>query len=284
MKCLFVSDIHGKTKHYKKLFDIIKKESPDGVFFGGDLLPNPFRIEKNIKDFIQKEFIDKIKWIKKEIEKEILFFIILGNDDPRIFEKRFLDADKKKLIKYINNKTVNFDDSFVSGYSYVPPTPFQLKDWELYDVSQFTDVGAISPELGIRTIKVSMDEIKYSTIADNLAKLAFNAPVEKTIFLFHAPPYKSFLDRAGLDGIKVDLTPVDTHVGSIAIRKFIENKQPFLTLHGHVHESARLTGHWMEKIGKTFCFSAAHDGPELALIRFNTENLKNASRELIDIS
>ena len=82
----------------------------------------------------------------------------------------------------------------------------------------------------------------------------------------------------------VDHVPVDIHVGSIAIRRFIEKKQPFLTLHGHVHETVRLTGEWKEKKGKTFCFSAAHDGAELAVIRFDTDSLENAYRELIKTS
>jgi uncharacterized protein len=54
-----------------------------------------------------------------------------------------------------------------------------------------------------------------------------------------------------------------------------------LTLHGHVHESARLTGSWQDKIGKTYAFSAAHDGPELAVVRFELSNLAGATRELI---
>ncbi|HUU04736.1 MAG TPA: hypothetical protein VMZ49_02545, partial [Patescibacteria group bacterium] len=74
------------------------------------------------------------------------------------------------------------------------------------------------------------------------------------------------LDRAALDGRQVDSVPLDVHVGSIAIRRFIETRQPLVTLHGYVHESARLTGSWQEKIGRTFCFSAAHDGPELAVV------------------
>jgi Icc-related predicted phosphoesterase len=79
----------------------------------------------------------------------------------------------------------------------------------------------------------------------------------------------------------VDHVPVDVHVGSMAVREFIEIRQPLLTLHGHVHESARLTGSWRDQIGRTFCFSAAHDGPELALIRFDLEHPEAAARELI---
>ncbi len=59
---------------------------------------------------------------------------------------------------------------------------------------------------------------------------------------------------------------LDEHVGSVAIRQFIEERQPPVTLHGHVHELARLTGEWKVRIGRTVYINAAHDGPELALV------------------
>jgi Icc-related predicted phosphoesterase len=99
--------------------------------------------------------------------------------------------------------------------------------------------------------------------------------------LFHAPPHQTKLDRAALDGKMVDHVPLDVHVGSIAIRRFIEARQPLLTLHGHVHESARLTGSWQDRINRTLMLSAAHDGPELALVRFELERLEAATRRLI---
>jgi len=89
------------------------------------------------------------------------------------------------------------------------------------------------------------------------------------------------LDRAALDGKMVDHVPLDVHIGSIAIRRFIEKRQPLLTLHGHVHESAGLTGNWRDKIGRTPCLSAAHDGPELALVKFALEDIEHAERELL---
>ena len=104
---------------------------------------------------------------------------------------------------------------------------------------------------------------------------------KKLFFFFIPPPYNSYLDRADLDGKLVDHAPIDVHVGSIAIQRFIKKKQPLLTLHGHVHESARLTGFWNERFGKTYSFTAAHDGPELALVRFKTDDLENATRSLI---
>jgi Icc-related predicted phosphoesterase len=283
LDCIFISDVHGKLNRLKKFFEICEKEKPNMVFIGGDILPNQFAFKSSIDDFLKKEFFLKIKKISKISGEKTRFILILGNDDPRVFEKIFLDADKKGLINYVHNKTIKFNRFFVSGYAYVPPTPFQLKDWEKYDVSRFVDVGVVSPENGIRTIVINEDKIRLSTISEDLEILSENAPVEKTIFLFHSPPYNSYLDRAEVDGQKVDHAPLDVHVGSIAIQRFIENKQPMLTLHGHVHESAKITGHWKQKFGRTYSFSAAHDGPELALIRFDTNDLENASREIIDV-
>jgi len=277
---MFVSDLHGNKKSYNSLFKIIGKEKPDGVFLGGDLLPGGFGINIDIENFLQEFYLSKVLKLRKSGCKT-RFFTILGNDDPRIYENILIDAEKDNLIEYVHNHTVSFGNFFVTGYSYVPPTPFRLKDWEKHDVSQFVDINAIPLNEGFRTIHVNDDEIRYGTIAEDLEKLSKKAPMEKTIFLFHSPPYNSNLDRANLDGKIIDHAPVDVHVGSIAIRRFIEKKQPLITLHGHVHESTRLTGSWKDRIGKTFSFNAAHDGLELSIIKFNTDDLENASRVLI---
>jgi uncharacterized protein len=84
-----------------------------------------------------------------------------------------------------------------------------------------------------------------------------------------------------LDGISVDHVPLDPHIGSIAIRRFIEERQPLITLHGHVHESSRLMGEWKQQIGRTWAYSAAHDGDELALVQFDPGSPGAATRELI---
>ncbi len=283
MNCIFVSDLHGNIKKYENLFKIIEEESPKAVFFGGDLLPNSFSINEKMYRFLKEYFFSKIKDINEKKDERIRFFVIMGNDDPKSFEKYFLDADKKNIIDYVNLKTVKFDGLYVTGYSYVPPTPFQLKDWERYDVSRFVDVGTVSPEKGKRTVEVDIDEIKYSTISDDLEKLVKKSVPKKTIYLFHSPPYNSALDRADVDGKNVDHAPMDLHVGSIAIQRFIKNYHPFLTLHGHIHESSEITGEWHEKIDQTHSFSAAYNKSMFAIVRFNTDNLENAKREILEI-
>jgi len=275
-----VSDLHGKKRRYNTLFKIIEKEKPNGVFLGGDLLPGGFGITMDIEQFIQIEFLSKISKLKQD-GIETRFFVILGNDDPKIYENQLLAAEKEGLIEYMHNRTAPFDDLFVTGYSYIPPSPFRLKDWERYDVSRYVDPGCVSPEEGSRSVEVDIQNERYHTIAEDLKLLSKQSAPDKTIYLFHAPPHNTNLDRADLDGKKIDHVALDVHIGSIAIQRFIKKKQPLLTLHGHVHESARITGHWKERFGKTYSFNAAHDGSELALVRFRTDDLENATRVLI---
>jgi uncharacterized protein len=283
LKNLFTSDLHGNKKKYALLFRVIEKEKPNAVFIGGDIFPNTYSSSESVSDFLEEHLFQPLKRVRKKSLKEMRVFIILGNDDPRINEECLIKADKEQLIDYVNGKTVPYNEYFVTGYSYIPPTPFQLKDWEKYDISRYVEFNSISPEEGYRSVKVEKDIMQFSTISEDLKKLVKNAPPEKTIFLFHAPPYGTNLDRADLDGIHVDHAPLDVHIGSIAIQRFIKKFQPHLTLHGHVHETVRLTNKWRELIGKTYAFSGSHEQHEFCYISFDLHDLEKASRAQIMI-
>jgi Icc-related predicted phosphoesterase len=208
-------------------------------------------------------------------------FLILGNDDPRSLEDAFRGPSVSDLWAYAHNRRLQWGSYSVYGYACVPPTPFLLKDWERYDVSRYVDPGCIDPEHGVYSTPVSDRRKRYRTIQRDLEQLAAEDDLGESIFLFHTPPYDTALDRAAVDGLMVDRAPLDAHVGSIAVRRFIDRRQPMITLHGHIHESARLTGKWREVIGRTHAFSAAHDGPELALVRFSPADPAGAVRELL---
>lgn len=207
-------------------------------------------------------------------------YLILGNDDPRIEEERFVRLGETGVWHYLHNRKDDFSGFTFFGYSNVPPTPFRLKDWERYDVSRYVDPGCIPPDEGFRTMAPDVD-LSYATILEELKQLTGQGPMGKSVFLFHSPPYKTYLDRAGLDGMMVDHVPMDVNVGSIAIMRFIEERQPWLTLHGHIHESSRITGHWLQQFGQTHSYSAAWDGPELALVDFDLDDPSKARRLII---
>jgi uncharacterized protein len=273
MFCFFTSDIHGKVGKYEKLFTALLNEKPDALFLGGDLLPHSYSDRNFIADYL----FPKLSFLKKELkEKYPSVFLILGNDDAKCEEPHIHELEKLGLLNYIHLKKAELNEYKIFGYSFTPPSPFLLKDWEKYDVSRYVEPGCISPEDGKRTVDISTSEKKFSTIKEDLNTLSQNEDFMNAIVLFHGPPYNTALDRAALDNKKIDHVNLDVHVGSFAIRKFIEEKQPLVTLHGHIHESTRLTGKWYEKIGRTYCFGAAHSEPELALIKFQTKELNSA--------
>ena len=124
-------------------------------------------------------------------------------------------------------------------------------------------------------------QIKWGSVQKELAAISREGPLDRAVLLLHTPPYDTPLDRAALDGKTYEHVPLDVHVRSIAVAQFIEKRQPLLTLHGHVHESARLSGKWKTRIGRTVSINGAHDGSELALVRFDLEFPWEATRKLL---
>lgn len=284
--CFFVTDLHGSRRRYQTLFTTVATERPEAVFVGGDLLPHPATVKHSIapavRDFHLPDLLEGFRQLRAALDDHYpSVFLIMGNDDPKSIEPAFLEADQEGLWHYAHARKLTLDHHPVYGYACIPPSPFQLKDWELYDVSRFVDPGCVSPEEGFRTVEVESRSIRFTTIQQQLEDLRGSDNLATAIMLFHTPPHQTALDRAALDGKMVDHAPVDVHIGSIAVRRFIEKHQPLICLHGHVHESARLTGRWSDQIGRTFLYSAAHDGEELALVRFDTESPETATRELL---
>jgi len=286
--CFFASDLHGRIDRYEKLFERVKQERPDALFIGGDLLPSPFAALRGrgtpyrnfTRDFLVKEF-NRLKEFLGDAYPRV--FVILGNDDGKMEEPAMLEGDAQGVWHYCHNRCVQWGDYRIYGYTCVPPTPFRLKDWERFDVTAYVRPGCISPiDIdAVFTVQVDEHELRTATIEGDLKKLVGDDNLEKAIFLFHSPPHRSKLDRAGLDGHRIDDLQVDVHVGSAAIQRFIKRCRPLITLHGHIHESSRITGFWRDKFDRTEAFNASHDGSELALVWFDLSCPEKAGRELV---
>jgi Icc-related predicted phosphoesterase len=79
------------------------------------------------------------------------------------------------------------------------------------------------------------------------------ASPERTIFSFHCPPYGSGLDDAPQLTADMDLRDAGHSTvpcGSTAVRAAIEEYQPALSLHGHIHEARGST-----RIGRTLAIN-----------------------------
>ena len=153
-------------------------------------------------------------------------FVMGGNDDdPEVLEL-FKEADTESIV-YCEGKEVEIDDhhTMISvGFSNRTPwkTPREIDD---------EDLGEIIEGLAEK-------------VADS----------EHAIFNLHVPPVDSTLDTCPM--LDWDTDPPTQIVkagqvvlhgaGSKAVRRAIENHQPLLSLHGHIHESGGVV-----KIGRT---------------------------------
>ena len=126
---------------------------------------------------------------------------------------------------------------------------------------------------------MSLELLEHETIQQDLEK-SLKGDLSMSVLLFHVPPYGTSLDMADLDGRMIDHVPLDPHIGSYAVKKLIEERRPYVTLHGHAHETVRLTGKWMDKTGTTFSFSGVSEKDDLAVVSFFLEEPEKAERSV----
>jgi Icc-related predicted phosphoesterase len=97
--------------------------------------------------------------------------------------------------------------------------------------------------------EVTEDELyrRLSELADQVRD------PRQAVFMIHVPPYDSGLDTAPIldENLRPTVSAGDIlrgPVGSTAVRRVIEERQPLLGVHGHVHEAA---GEY--RLGATIC-------------------------------
>lgn len=273
---IYTSDIHGNLIQYKKLFDRANKTKCNAIIIGGDIAPKDkeHRTIESQKEFLEKDLFPLIKNFKKN--NKVKIFIMLGNDDFKANQSLF---DKQKLFNSINNTTKNlYKDFKIIGYPYVPITPFRYKDWEKMDLNEenesLTRKGIVLE--GIKSKGNNFLDFSFNlknrkdTIEKDLIKIFKNLNPKRVILVSHAPPYNTSLD----------MLQNNEHVGSKAIKKIIKEKQPYLTLHGHIHETVTLSNKFIERIGETISITSGNDhlSKTLKIIELNLYEPKKAIR------
>lgn len=237
-KIVYCSDLHGNEILYNRLLDFSIRKKIKAIIIGGDICPHA-HMGLDLAIRYQRGFIEKFlfDYFKKIKEKNIKLFIMMANDDFKINFDLLEKAEKDGLIKILHNKLNRINNKNIAGYSFVPPMPFLLKDWEKLDNKESKQIT--DPKLDIRTVKK-----EEGTIEDDLNKLKKLSNPKETIYVIHCPPFDT----------KLDMTIREEHVGSKAIKEFIKKEQPLLTLHGHIHEGPE-TGSWRDKIVATICIN-----------------------------
>ncbi len=295
-KVLFTSDLHGNEVQYRKLVNYATKIPADYVIIGGDIAPKTSRIRNGGLESIidgQRYFLEKklprlVSSLKKKLPSSKLF-LLMGNDDCST-NLDVLERNDPYPFQQIHGRRIKLgNDLYIVGYSYVPITPFGIKDWEKYDLSEIPDAllldykirkasnydldGYKSTKLGWKKFQFKPEMEKTDSIQKDLSKEEFKKDADKTIYVFHSPP-----NRTNLDQVDKNI-----HVGSFAIRQFIENQQPYLTLHGHIHDTIENSGNYRQKIGKTLCLTSGNDdnNPKLSVLLFDLYDPFNVVRKVI---
>lgn len=229
--CLFSSDLHGSAARYRALCGLARRERPRAILLGGDLLPGGLlhgtRAPEVEGDFIEDFLAEGSLALAADLGAEApRVLLVLGNDDPALAVPSFERVEARGAWHHAHGRRLVLGGRPLFGYACVPPTPFQLKDWERYDGSRYVDPGCVSPEEGWRSVPMPTHLVRMQTIQRELDEMVGDEDLHGAVLLCHSPPYETGLDDAGLTGQSVEHTPLDTHVGSIALRRLIEARQP----------------------------------------------------------
>ena len=113
--------------------------------------------------------------------------------------------------------------------------------------SQLSRVAGISNEYGYDRIynwlEYARTELPY--MCDILNDLPEPENPQQTVYVMHMPPAGLRLGQ---------LLYQDLDIGSVDICRFPEERQPLLSLHGHIHESPDTQkGRWINQICGTVC-------------------------------
>jgi uncharacterized protein len=269
---VYTSDLHGHLDLYRAAGEAAVRTRADALIFGGDLCPGtPSGNALNLP-FEQPAFIlDRLSPLLSEWKyshPSLRIFAILGNDDCQTVLPAINELERNGLLESLHQKARTLNGYTLVGLSYVPPTPFQLKDFERWDAAPNPDSESsshrcvVSAPEGFRVVEDFRPYLSsLPTLAEELERLPVTDP-QRVVAVIHSPPFDT----------KCDVLFDGRHIGSKAVRNWIEKHQPLLTLHGHIHESPKLSRSYCDRIGSTIVVNPGCDHVRPHLLFINLDN------------
>jgi Icc-related predicted phosphoesterase len=277
----FATDIHGSETCWRKFLNAGKHYEANIMVLGGDmtgkalvpiveegqgrwrasLLENRYNFEsedevKEFEDAVRRRGYYPFRTDPDEMAE------LESNEDRRneLFYKEMLGTIER-WMQMADERLPEGVECFVSPGNddqfEVDEIISEAKRVQLAEgrVVEFGDYQMVSTGWSNRTPWDTYREEDEDALGGRLQKMIeqVNAPPERTIYNFHCPPYGSGLDDA--PELTEDLRPKHggrsiVPVGSTAVREAIEEGQPALALHGHIHEARGNT-----RIGRTLCIN-----------------------------
>lgn len=282
-RVLFATDIHGSEVVFRKFLNAARAYGAQAVILGGDITGKGLvLITKSQEGYVTKLHGNRrvasneedLRELIKEIRRNGYYAYVgdaaevheVATSEERA-EHLLLKLMKESLADWLRLAEERLGPAGISCY--ISPGNDDLP--ELVDVLHSSDF-VVCPDERVVTLHNGMemasvgkanmtpwncprdvpDEELGRIIDDVMAELN---DASTSIFNLHAPPHGTELDVAM--ELDEEFRPVLRagapnliHVGSKAVRRAIEEHQPALGLHGHIHESKAV-----ERVGRTLCMN-----------------------------
>lgn len=250
MKVLYVTDLHGDKSKYRKSLDIAVEKGISVIVNGGDMLPKLGERHLEQPLFVNGFLRDYFSELQ---EHNITYLAMLGNDDLLTVDDLFEKAcGEFENVYNIAGKKVCIGGYEFIGMNFILDHPFGCKDRVVTETHyipqrQLSPVAGISNEYGYDRIynwlEYSRTELPH--MCGILKYLPEPENLQKTVYVMHMPPAGLRLGQ---------LLYQDLDIGSVDIYQFLKDKQPLLSLHGHIHEAPDTEkGKWISQIRHTVC-------------------------------
>ena len=278
MLVCFTSDLHGDADLYQQLADLLTRERPQVLILGGDLFADgaPADPVRSQIAQVNDEFVPRVDQWKRDVPG-LEVAVLGGNHDWAATIAAVRRHHVSGRVELLSLDTAwRIDHTDVLGYHCTPWTPHFVKDFERLDLPHdplpADGEGQVSNAStgAIRGITAAEHYRHHAAILEDLEAAAHVAT--PWIFVCHAPPRGTNLDR---------LPNIAEPIGSRAVRRFIEERQPLLSLHGHVHESPQVSGHFTDRIGQTLCVNPGQGHHQLHAVLFDISNPAQTLRHTV---
>jgi len=285
LKLVFATDFHGSEICFRKVFNLATRAKAEVVALGGDLCGKAlvpivrrgggYRAVVGGAEVVATTG-GELEEVKGRIRANGMYPFVCEPDEleqmsrnPELVDERF----RSEMVATVE-RWLGIAEAKLSPDQLCVSLPGNDDDWAIdpaleasrrvpncdgrivdLDVLQVIGFGASNRTPWHSPREMDEHEIytRLSTIADGLdADRPWVANV-------HVPPFRSTLDDAPMldermREVRRAGNPMVAPVGSTAVRRWLEERQPLVSLHGHIHESRSST-----RIGTTLAVNPGSD-------------------------
>lgn len=291
MRIFFATDLHGSDVCFRKFCAVVDFYGCDVLILGGDLTGKMLvpvhrrngEVEYDLGGTTVRLPKGQLDAVRKRIA-DMGYYAVVGDDeelkaldDPRVYEERLLQESldrARQWVEYAEERlggrgisillAPGNDDHPGLDAVFAGSSSFAMAEQKvvIIDSLEIITTGWSNPTPW-HTPRECPEEELEARLRQLIGQLS---DPRRAIYNIHVPPHNTSLDicpklDADLRVVTVMGNPVLIHAGSTAVRKVIEETQPLVSLHGHIHESRNVV-----KLGRTLAINPGSEYGEGVLM------------------